>query len=93
MEFVTNKHETKACPRCGADFECRTGSISRCQCQRVTLDHEQAAYIAARYEDCLCASCLAALRSQYNILMHRRRVAAALQDHATISGFTEETEA
>lgn len=57
----------KVCPRCGGRFECNKVSISHCQCQTLTLSAEQSAYISKRYNDCLCAACLAALQSEYNI--------------------------
>lgn len=51
-------HESKCCPRCGADFECRLGSIHRCQCADVALDDVLREAIACRYDECLCRSCL-----------------------------------
>ena len=75
------KHEIKACPRCGSDFECKTGSIALCQCQTVSLDHGQSVYVAERYEDCLCAACLAALRSEYNHKRFTQRLAQLLNGH------------
>lgn len=51
-------HEPKCCPRCGADFECRLGSIHRCQCVDVALDDALREAIARRYDDCLCRRCL-----------------------------------
>ena len=57
-------HEQKQCPRCSRWFECRSGSISRCQCQAVELSRAQLDYIADRYDDCLCADCLQALQGE-----------------------------
>lgn len=75
------KHESKACPRCGDEFECKTGSIALCQCQTVELDEAQSDYIAARYDDCLCAACLAALRSECNTAAFERRLSRILTAH------------
>ncbi|MFM9816828.1 UNVERIFIED_CONTAM: cysteine-rich CWC family protein [Spiribacter pallidus] len=54
-------HEPKRCPRCGNGFECRQGSIHRCQCVDVVLTDEVREAIAHRYDDCLCRDCLLAL--------------------------------
>ena len=54
-------HEPKACPRCGGGFECRLGSIHRCQCVDIALSDEMRESIAQRYDDCLCRDCLMAL--------------------------------
>jgi len=74
------KHEIKQCPRCHNDFECKTGSIDLCQCQSVSLDESQTSYIADRYDDCLCASCLEALRSEYNLIAFRQRLSRVFGD-------------
>lgn len=51
-------HETINCPRCHTAFECRVGSILRCQCQQVQLTEEERTFIAAAYTGCLCAGCM-----------------------------------
>ncbi|HEY0273358.1 MAG TPA: cysteine-rich CWC family protein [Chitinophaga sp.] len=61
-------YEGVACPRCGAYFECKVGNVSRCQCQAVTLTEEDRAYIRTRYNTCLCARCLEALRNEHRRL-------------------------
>jgi len=76
-----NKHETKACPRCNADFECKTGSITLCQCQSIELSAEQLAFIAERYADCLCARCLAELRRECNLYHFEQRLHHLLRGH------------
>lgn len=58
------EHEWKQCPRCGAEFECKSGTVLLCQCQDVILTPVQRDYIAARYDDCLCQVCLAALGAE-----------------------------
>ena len=68
------KHETKNCQCCGKGFECKSGSILLCQCQTVVLSPEQLDYISARYDDCLCATCLLALRGEFNALQHEERL-------------------
>ena len=74
METVYTKHETKSCPRCTASFECKSGSILLCQCQRVVLNAEQIEYMQMKYEDCLCAKCLLEVRAEYNSLKHAQRL-------------------
>ena len=55
------EHEPKRCPRCGSGFECRQGSIHRCQCVDVVLSDEVRESIAHTYDDCLCRDCLMVL--------------------------------
>lgn len=64
-------HEPKRCPRCGGEFECRMGSIHRCQCVDIPLDDALREAIARQYDDCLCRDCLQVLA---------RRGVAALPD-------------
>jgi len=59
------KHEQKSCPRCGSAFECKAGDISNCQCNSMVLTVEETAFIEMRYNDCLCAVCLADLQNKY----------------------------
>jgi hypothetical protein len=59
-------HETKRCPRCNSEFECKSGSVLLCHCQTIVLSVEQLDYINSKYENCLCASCLEALRIEYS---------------------------
>ncbi|MBI3188485.1 MAG: cysteine-rich CWC family protein [Gammaproteobacteria bacterium] len=60
-------HEQKQCPRCHSTFECKSGSIELCQCNQVLLTDAHRDYIHSLYDACLCASCLAALRSIDNV--------------------------
>lgn len=59
------KHEDKYCPRCNIVFECKAGSIMQCQCSTIQLSLEERIYIESKFEDCLCADCLAALQKEY----------------------------
>lgn len=59
------KHEDKYCPRCHTLFECKAGSIMICQCNTIQLSVEERAYVGSKFEDCLCAGCLAALQKEY----------------------------
>ena len=61
-----NKHEQKYCPRCTATFECKVGNITQCQCSNIILKGEEQTYISTLYDDCLCAACIIAVRSEYN---------------------------
>ncbi|MBL1276021.1 MAG: cysteine-rich CWC family protein [Ectothiorhodospiraceae bacterium] len=58
----------KCCPRCNEQFECKVVSILSCQCQIVYLTVKQCEYVSDQYDDCLCATCLQVLRSEYNCL-------------------------
>lgn len=68
------KHETKHCPRCNGEFECKAGSILLCQCQTIYLNSAQMEYVNAQYDDCLCVSCLGKLRSEYNCRQHQKEI-------------------
>lgn len=52
------KHEFKTCPRCGAGFECKAGTILQCQCYGIVLPEKIRLETEHRYRDCLCRSCL-----------------------------------
>lgn len=57
-------HEAIVCPRCGARFECKAGTIHLCQCNQVPLTETESAAIAERYAGCLCADCLRTLKTE-----------------------------
>ncbi|BDD07828.1 hypothetical protein FUAX_02600 [Fulvitalea axinellae] len=60
------RHEDKKCPRCGAGFECKTGSVTICQCYAVPLNTDEREYIREKFDDCLCARCLAQLKQEFH---------------------------
>jgi hypothetical protein len=45
----------KICESCGQAFECRLGA---CWCDDASLSDERRAQLRARYNDCLCPTCL-----------------------------------
>jgi len=51
------------CPRCGGAFACGVGAAraTPCFCVAYPLGPERLAELRARWSDCLCADCLAAL--------------------------------
>jgi len=61
------KHEQKTCPHCQTHFECKSGDILNCQCETTLLTQEHRDFIASQYDDCLCASCLRTMRSEFNV--------------------------
>ncbi len=61
-------HEAKHCPRCNKSFECKVGNITHCQCYAVKLSDDERDFINKRFNDCLCADCMIAMKSEYNIL-------------------------
>ena len=67
-------HEKKQCPRCSAEFECKTGSILLCQCSKIEMTAEQLEYSSTQYDDCLCLSCLKDLRTEFNTLSHSKKI-------------------
>jgi hypothetical protein len=56
-------HRATTCPRCGGTFACGVGAgrDSPCFCVAYALRAERLAELRARWSDCLCADCLAAL--------------------------------
>lgn len=66
-------HEQVVCPRCNADFICRAGSISRCQCTAVVLTVDESQYIRDHYMDCLCAGCILEMKKEYNAKLLEQR--------------------
>ncbi|MBO9727549.1 MAG: cysteine-rich CWC family protein [Chitinophaga sp.] len=58
-------HETVTCPRCQRTFECRVGTILRCQCQDISLSEEERHFIQQQYSGCLCIDCLRELKSGF----------------------------
>lgn len=67
-------HETVLCPRCKNAFECRVGTILRCQCQAVPLTEEERQYINEIYLGCLCADCLQQMKASYKQERFRLRL-------------------
>ena len=51
------------CPRCGGPFACGAGAdrAAPCFCVAIALSAERLAELRAKWSDCLCADCLAAL--------------------------------
>ncbi|MFP9113101.1 cysteine-rich CWC family protein [Flavobacterium sp. RHBU_3] len=72
------KHESKYCPRCQAEFECKAGSISLCQCTAVVLSKEESEYISLQYNDCLCANCMKEMQATYHNQQFQNRLKAIL---------------
>jgi len=54
----------RICPRCAEPFICRNDDIIHCECVNVPLSAEDRAYIAERYDTCLCVGCLKILARQ-----------------------------
>ena len=51
-------HETKICPCCNKPFECKSGSITLCQCMDVYISTGTNDLLAKQYDECLCKECL-----------------------------------
>ena len=58
-------HRAATCPRCGGAFACGVGAdrATPCFCVAYALGAQRLAELRARWSDCLCAGCLAALAS------------------------------
>lgn len=64
-------HEKKNCPRCGNEFECKSGTVHLCQCYGYPLSVELKAYLEQRYADCLCKNCLVFLSVELNFFKEK----------------------
>ncbi|MBS1617293.1 MAG: cysteine-rich CWC family protein [Bacteroidetes bacterium] len=51
------------CHRCHRSFTCRANDIANCECKTVTLTDAERRYIAKKYTDCLCATCLKEMKA------------------------------
>ncbi|MFT3953540.1 MAG: cysteine-rich CWC family protein [Piscinibacter sp.] len=49
------------CPRCGGEFHCGVMDSGPCACTTLTLSPALRAELGARFQGCLCLSCLRAL--------------------------------
>jgi hypothetical protein len=65
MNSMHPKHEIIRCERCGAAFECKANSFTKCQCSVVPLTLNETQYISENYEGCLCAGCLMEVKKEY----------------------------
>ncbi|RYG04361.1 MAG: hypothetical protein EOO02_06335 [Chitinophagaceae bacterium] len=61
------KHEQKVCPRCGAEFICKSGDIIHCQCYEVHLNDDTRRFLEQTNFDCLCSNCLIAISKEVEI--------------------------
>lgn len=75
------KHENKYCPRCNVIFECKVGSVNLCQCSTVQLTAEERNFLLDKFDDCLCASCMAELRSEYHREHLQKKISKILGPH------------
>ncbi|MFT2009759.1 cysteine-rich CWC family protein [Pontibacter sp. 13R65] len=67
-------HEDKTCPRCQQPFECKVGSILLCQCSTVRLTEAERQYLNTRYSDCLCATCMKELQTEFNVQQFEQKL-------------------
>lgn len=63
LAAITLKHEPKICERCNQPFECKPGDITHCQCFGTTMSAEAKEWMATKYTDCICSTCMLALNN------------------------------
>ena len=61
-----SNHQKKTCPNCNQIFDCNTASIALCDCTSVSLNDGERRYIKAKFNDCLCTSCMHQLKERYD---------------------------
>jgi len=76
-------HEDKHCPRCGAPFECKVGSILLCQCHGLTFSDAEWDYIRLTYTDCLCRHCLQTIKHEISTNRANETIEAILAQTKT----------
>lgn len=79
------KHEEKYCPKCKVAFECKVGSILLCQCSTVRLNHAELEFIQSKYDDCLCADCMKALKAEFHhkkVQNKMKRILGVMDNHS-----------
>lgn len=62
-----NHPKLKICPRCESNFECKVSSIAECKCSSVFLTKSEQEYVAERYNDCVCLSCMIEVQAEFSI--------------------------
>lgn len=72
--FIMLSDESKKCPRCQVDFECKAGAITACQCSNIFLNEAERKYVGELYDDCLCVACLMELQTEFSILNHDSKI-------------------
>lgn len=55
--------QSKKCPKCGKQFECKANSIESCECNHIKLSKETLETIAKKYTSCLCFDCLKTIKN------------------------------
>ena len=53
------------CERCQRPFICSAKNIEECACLKIQLTAEEISYIAKRYSNCVCNSCLLHLKDEF----------------------------
>ena len=64
----------KKCNRCGALFVCTPEDVTACHCSKVDLTFEETRYIAGRFGECLCHTCLLELKQQHHTLQRPKAI-------------------
>lgn len=66
---MESRHEPMQCARCNGTFQCKPFDITNCQCNTVSLTEAELHYLQSKYDDCLCADCLRAIKQEYSLLI------------------------
>jgi len=74
------QHESKCCPRCSKDFECKCGSINLCQCANVSIPETLYDQLREHYRDCLCANCLRELTQIASPILTKKSPTETIQN-------------
>jgi len=74
------QHESKCCPRCNKNFECKCGSINLCQCSNVTISENLHQQLREHYRDCLCIGCLRELAQIESPVLSKKSSTESIQN-------------
>jgi len=56
------------CERCHQPFICNPTNIAACDCSKIELSSEEISFIAKHYSNCVCNTCLIALKEEFRLL-------------------------
>lgn len=63
MQPETKNHNI--CERCQNQFICNPTNIATCDCSKIELSTQEISYIAKRYSNCVCNTCLLHLKDEF----------------------------
>ncbi len=63
-EYTIN-YQAINCSRCNGEYICKPKNISECDCMKIRTSPEELEYIASKFSDCVCNTCIKDLKQDY----------------------------